>query len=189
LVIALVGGIVAANVWQSGDADDEATVGDGAEAIATPSVSGAPRLIPTRDLPAAAGGLAKIGQTQTVGAVRVTILSVRPSERQLPRVPPGYVRTIIEVTIENLQDDQLFRIDLFDQADLRDAQGRRFNSAPVPNLHYSVGGAAIPERGSIRGEMAYDVAQDAEGLEFSFIAQTPGGEVARVVWGFELPKP
>jgi hypothetical protein len=112
----------------------------------------------------------RIGQAQKVGSVQLTVHAVRDSqgENLLQRPSAGQKWVIVEVSARNTSSDTYF-LTAYYQTHLRDREGRNYNMVVVlgPQLRGNFDGT-IPGRGTLRGEVAFEVPQNATGLVFLF---------------------
>ena len=177
--------ILATDIWRSDDPGEEVASQDGL--VGERTETSAPFLAPTREPIPALGPAQALGEAQTIGLVRITLNRVRESELQFPRPRDGELRLAFDLTVENLNNAERLKIFGAEQTDVRDASGRTFKRGNVPNPSYSVDGGTVPPGGSLQGELAFDVAVDATGLEFGYIVPNAEGIATRAIWSFELP--
>lgn len=123
-----------------------------------------------------------IGKTQRVGDLEVTVHGVRESQGELILRPSmGSKWVIVDVSARNRSRNTYFFTALF-QTHLRDRDGRNYNTLVVRPQLRGVFDGTIPGGGTLRGEVAFEVPQNAVGLVFLFQElQGPG----QALWALE----
>lgn len=123
-----------------------------------------------------------IGDTAKVGDAEVTVHGSRTSTGDEFLAPEaGNVWVIVDATVKNTGDDA-YNLSSVLQTSLRDGAGREYDITIGPTDLQGQLDGTIPPGDILRGEVAFEVPEDATGLQFVF-AQALGEQQAR--WNLE----
>ena len=169
IIVVIVVIVVIVSVSLSGD--DAEVVITGATATLSPGETREPDAAKPDVLNLSIGDTAKIGDAQ------VTVEGFRRSTGGDFFSPdPGNVWVIVDATVLNTGDDA-YNISSILQTALRDGEGREYSLTIGPDLQGQLDGT-IPPNDILRGETAFEVPENAVGLQFVF-SQSFGSQQAR----------
>jgi len=108
-----------------------------------------------------------VGEQIKMGDLIFTVNSVRDSKGDdFFKPEEGHIYKIVDVTLENIGEKSA-SISSMLMFSMSDADGYKYNITIAPGTKGSVDGELQPGR-KLRGEVAFEVPKDAEGLELLF---------------------
>lgn len=108
-----------------------------------------------------------VGESIKMGGLICTVNSVRDSKGgDFLRPEEGNIYKIIDITLENMGEESVSISSLL-MFSLSDAEGYKYNVTIAPDTKGSIEGELQPGR-KLRGEIAFEVPEDAVGLELLF---------------------